>query len=166
MRTYDFSKDAGSSIFDAEREAALVETSLSNHIAERLRSRAAAIGFGLETVRIEFEASNGRATVSGVVASQAEREKLILFLGNNQGVTLVEDALRVEGAPFDEGVSGSFYTVVKGDTLARLAKSHYGDPLMYARIFEANRPMLKNPDLIFPGQVLRLPPAEEGDPAV
>jgi nucleoid-associated protein YgaU len=51
-----------------------------------------------------------------------------------------------------------FYTVVKGDTLSRIAKQHYADANKYPAIFEANRPMLTHPDKIYPGQVLRIPP--------
>lgn len=57
-----------------------------------------------------------------------------------------------------EAPSATFYTVVKGDTLSKISKQHYGDANKYNVIFEANRPMLKHPDKIYPGQVLRIPP--------
>jgi nucleoid-associated protein YgaU len=47
---------------------------------------------------------------------------------------------------------------VKGDTLSKIAKAQYGDAMKYPVIFEANRPMLADPDKIYPGQVLRIPP--------
>ena len=49
------------------------------------------------------------------------------------------------------------YTVVPGDTLAQIAQNKYGDPNQYPVIFDANRDELSNPNLIFPGQVLRIP---------
>jgi nucleoid-associated protein YgaU len=49
------------------------------------------------------------------------------------------------------------YTVVKGDTLSRIAKQFYGDANKWRKIFEANGDVLKNPDLIHPGQVLKIP---------
>lgn len=49
------------------------------------------------------------------------------------------------------------HTVVKGDTLSKIAKQAYGDANQWKRIFEANRDILKDPDRIFPGQVLKLP---------
>ncbi len=49
------------------------------------------------------------------------------------------------------------YTVVKGDSLSKIAKREYGDAQQWTRIFEANRDMIKDPDLIHPGQMLRLP---------
>ena len=49
------------------------------------------------------------------------------------------------------------YTVKSGDNLSKISKEYYGDPNQYNKIFEANRPLLKNADDIFPGQVLRIP---------
>jgi nucleoid-associated protein YgaU len=53
--------------------------------------------------------------------------------------------------------SGRTYIVVKGDSLSKIAKREYGDARQWGRIFEANRDTITNPDLIYPGQVLRLP---------
>jgi nucleoid-associated protein YgaU len=50
------------------------------------------------------------------------------------------------------------YTVVKGDSLSKIARRVYGDAGQWRRIFEANRDQIKNPDLIHPGQVLKIPP--------
>jgi len=52
----------------------------------------------------------------------------------------------------------TYYTVVSGDNLSKISKAHYGDPNKYMKIYEANTPMLKHPDKIYPGQVLRIPP--------
>jgi nucleoid-associated protein YgaU len=49
------------------------------------------------------------------------------------------------------------YTVRKGDSLSKIALREYGDAQQWHRIFEANRDSIDNPDLIHPGQVLRLP---------
>ncbi len=53
-----------------------------------------------------------------------------------------------------------FHEVARGDTLSKIAKEYYGDGLKYPVIFEANQPMLKDPDKIYPGQVLRIPPLD------
>jgi nucleoid-associated protein YgaU len=58
--------------------------------------------------------------------------------------------------PADES---KYYTVVKGDNLSKIAKEFYGNPNKYPQIFEANKPMLTHPDKIYPGQLLRIPPA-------
>ncbi|NND66858.1 MAG: LysM peptidoglycan-binding domain-containing protein, partial [Halioglobus sp.] len=62
-----------------------------------------------------------------------------------------------EAAPAPAGES-AFYEVQSGDTLGAIAKAHYGDASKYTVIFEANRPMLSDPDKIYPGQKLRIPP--------
>ena len=53
-----------------------------------------------------------------------------------------------------------FYEVKRGDSLSKIAKAQYGDAMKYPVIFEANKPMLKDPNLIYPGQMLRIPPLE------
>jgi nucleoid-associated protein YgaU len=49
------------------------------------------------------------------------------------------------------------YTVRKGDSLSKIAKREYGDAQQWRRIYEANREAIENPDLIYPGQVIRIP---------
>lgn len=51
------------------------------------------------------------------------------------------------------------YTVVAGDSLSKIAKKFYGDAKQWRRIFEANKDVIKNPDLIHPGQVFKIPEA-------
>ena len=60
-----------------------------------------------------------------------------------------------QGAP-----AATYYTVQAGDTLSKISKANYGDPNQYMKIFEANKPMLSDPNKIYPGQVLRIPPAQ------
>ena len=61
-----------------------------------------------------------------------------------------------------KGGSGStttkIYTVVAGDSLSKIAKREYGNAKEWNRIFEANREILKDPDKIYPGQELKIPP--------
>ena len=52
---------------------------------------------------------------------------------------------------------GRTYVVVKGDSLSAIAQREYGDVKEWRRIYEANKDVIKNPDLIYPGQTLRLP---------
>jgi nucleoid-associated protein YgaU len=49
------------------------------------------------------------------------------------------------------------YVVAKGDTLSKIAQHQYGKASAWRRIFEANQDLIKNPDLIYPGQVLKIP---------
>ncbi len=94
-------------------------------------------------------------TVKGTVPSQDEREKIVLAAGNTQGISRVDDQIAVSGTAAAGG--GKFHTVESGDTLSKISKKYYGDPNQYNKIFEANRPMLSDPDKIDPGQVLRIP---------
>ncbi len=56
-------------------------------------------------------------------------------------------------------VSGTVYTVVKGDCLWNIAKKFYGSGTKYTLIYNANKGIIKNPSLIYPGQVLTIPAA-------
>ena len=93
--------------------------------------------------------------LEGKVPNQETREKLILAAGNINGIGVVEDEMKVKSKAKAE--EATFYTVKSGDSLSKIAKKYYGDALRYPDIFEANTPMLKHPDKIYPGQVLRIP---------
>jgi nucleoid-associated protein YgaU len=54
---------------------------------------------------------------------------------------------------------GRTHTVAKGESLSKIAKQYYGDAKQWKKIFEANKDTIKNPDLIFPGQVIKIPDA-------
>jgi LysM repeat protein len=134
-------------LHDRRRGAALVK------VVEQM-------GFKVDDFSVRVDGD--KAVVKGKAASQEEREKVALLVGNHEGIGNVDDQMTVGGAG-TAAASGQaqFYTVVKGDTLSKIAKQHYGDANAYHRIFEANRPLLKDPDEIYPGQVLRIP-AETG----
>jgi hypothetical protein len=76
--------------------------------------------------------------------------------GAQSGTFELADLLRFAGV-LDGTTTVVQYTVVAGDTLSKIAQKFYGDPSQWPRIFEANRDQLSNPNLIFPGQVLRIP---------
>jgi len=76
--------------------------------------------------------------------------------------TAAEPAARPVPNPTPTGTSGTTgqedsYTVVAGDSLSKIAKRQYGDMNLWRRIYEANRDQIKDPDLIHPGQKLRIP---------
>jgi nucleoid-associated protein YgaU len=62
-------------------------------------------------------------------------------------------------APSGQAPEARTYTVRKGDSLSRIAKEVYGDAQQWRKIHEANRDIIDDPDLIHPGQVLKLPGA-------
>ena len=153
-----FLKEAGEKLFgrnvqaaqtDAgQREAANREaaTAIGNHLAK--------FGFKVTALTVTFDTQTGTARVFGVAADQETKEKVILAAGNVEGVAAVDDMMTVErSAP-----AAQYYTVVRGDTLSKIAKQFYGNANDYMRIFEANKPMLTHPDKIYPGQNLRIPP--------
>ena len=104
---------------------------------------------------VTYDGATHTASVYGVAPDQETKEKIVLCCGNVAGVEHVDDRMSVD----QSGAQAKFYTVKSGDTLSKIAKESYGDANQYTKIFEANRPMLKNPDKIYPGQTLRIPAA-------
>ena len=108
---------------------------------------------GLDTTGIEIEVDDdGGVSLIGEAATQEMKEKIILAVGNVEGVGGVNDKSTAR-----TGRESQFHTVVSGDTLGAISKKYYGTWRLYPEIFEANKPMLSHPDKIYPGQVLRIP---------
>ncbi len=114
--------------------------------AEELQKEVADLG--LDTKGAEISVEGDKVTVKGGAMSAEEREKVILAVGNVEGVAAVEA---------EEADDAVFHTVEKGDTLWAIAEKTLGNGAKYEQIFEANKPMLSHPDKIYPGQVLRIP---------
>lgn len=104
---------------------------------------------------VTFDGASSTVTVYGVAPDQATREKIVLCCGNVSGVAAVKDMMTVDRSEPE----AQYYTVASGDTLSKISKQFYGNPNQYMKIFDANKPMLKDPDKIYPGQKLRVPPA-------
>ncbi len=156
MGLFDFVKDAGDKVFGREDKTAENNAAKADSLAGHV------VGLGLDVKDLEVTFDDGLAVVSGVTDSQAAREKILLKLGNTYGVSRVDDRLRVEvpaAAPEPEP-EATFYTVKSGDTLGGIAKALLGNAMRYPEIFEANKPMLTDPNKIYPGQVLRIPPQD------
>jgi len=116
---------------------------------------------GARVSNLSVREDGGTVTLSGRAQSQADREKAILLAGNVQGVEIV----RIEDFELNEPLPSAqrapeprFYTVEKGDTLSKIAQAHYGDADAWREVFEANREVVQDPDKIYPGQQIRLPP--------
>jgi len=103
---------------------------------------------------VAYDGASQTVTVSGVAADQATKEKIVLCCGNVSSVAKVNDLLTVASPAEPES---TYREVKSGDTLSKIAKESYGDANAYMKIFEANKPMLSNPDKIYPGQMLRIP---------
>ncbi len=122
-----------------------------NPTAEDINKEIADLGLNAEGVELKVEGD--KVVIEGEAPSQEILEKIVLAAGNSKGIASVE----TNAAVADGGTEAEFHTVEKGDTLSAIAKKVYGDANRYPEIFEANKPMLKSPDLIYPGQVLRIP---------
>jgi nucleoid-associated protein YgaU len=145
MGLWDFVKSAGKALGIGDAEAAEAPA------PEALKKEVEDLGLKAEGLKVTVDGDTVK--LSGKAASQAEREKVILAVGNVAGVAKVEEAIETP-EPAAEPV---FHTVVKGDTLWKISEKTLGSGGRYKEIFEANRPMLKDPDKIYPGQVLRIP---------
>ncbi|MCL4143673.1 UNVERIFIED_CONTAM: hypothetical protein GTU68_041529 [Idotea baltica] len=158
MGLFSFIKNAGAKIFgigktDAEKAAEATAEELREEalVARRLETTVRDLSLQVEGLNIFID--DDAATISGMAYDQATREKVILVVGNSEGIATVDDQMTVEHI---EPVA-QFHTVVSGDTLGKIAKTFYGNAMKYPVIFEANKPMLEHPDKIYPGQVLRIP---------
>lgn len=117
------------------------------------------VGLGLKVENLNIEVDDDKATVYGTVDNQSEKEKVILAVGNVAGIATVDDRMSIMAAPdVAPEPESTFYEVKKGDTLSKIAKEQYGSANKYMTIFNANKPMLSDPDKIYPGQMLRIPP--------
>lgn len=142
MGLFDFASDLGKKLFGDDDDPA---EKIQKHIEED--------NPGVENLQVEVK--EGVATVSGEAKDQSAFEKAVLMAGNVFGIKEVRaDELK----PDEIGtVETEYYTIEKGDTLWAIAKTHLGDGNKYNDIFEANREVIKDPDLIYPGQKIRIP---------
>lgn len=146
MSLFSFIKEAGEKIVD-------LLTPGNANASEQLKDHVAKVGLGNPNVQTTVDGD--KVTVIGEVASQEEKEKILLALGNIAGVATVDDQITV--APGAVVVASRFVVVKSGDTLSAISKTVYGDANKYNKIFEANKPLLSHPDKIYPGQTLRIP---------
>jgi len=166
MGMLDFIKEAGEKLFGhaqaatppADAPAASTDSAddANRAAGDAIEAYIAKMGLSATGLTVTVDGSQGLVTVFGVAPDQATREKIILCCGNVQGVEKVDDKMSVS----TESTESQWHTVVRGDTLSAIAKEAYGNANEYNRIFEANRPMLSDPNKIYPGQKLRIPPAE------
>ncbi len=147
MGLFSFIKNAGAKVFGIGKTTEEERADKANMLAGAVEK----LGFEVRDLNIEVE--DDTAIVWGEANSQETREKVVLVLGNTEGIANVDDRMTVAV----EEPQAQFHTVVSGDSLSKIAKNYYGDAMKYPVIFEANKPMLKSPDLIYPGQVLRIP---------
>src|SRR5512133_2700197 len=160
MSLISFIKDAGEKLFKKSEQAGTNVAAAAQPTGGDLNAKAGdAIqayvekqNLGIENLDVKYDGATEKVTISGRAPSQEAAEKAVLCCGNVANVASVDNQLQVP-----QGEAAQFHDVVKGDTLSAISKKYYGDPNKYNAIFEANRPMLSNPDKIYPGQKLRIP---------
>lgn len=152
MGLLSFLKGAGAKVLGMKEDVKEVDK------AALIREHVKRYGFLVEDLR--FSLNGERLTLSGKVDTLEIKNRIIVAAGNIEGISEVEDLLEVKNPTAGAKQQEQFYTVQKGDSLSKIAKQFYGNANKYPVIFEANKPMLKNPDLIYPGQMLVIPPLE------
>lgn len=153
MGIFSFIKNAGAKVFG------IGKTTEEEAAEKSAKLRDAITSLELEVADLEIEVDDDKVTLSGEAADLATKEKVVLVVGNTEGIASVEDNMTVaEVEVVEEAAMAQFHTVERGDSLSKIAKEYYGDAMKYPVIFEANKPMLTHPDKIYPGQVLRIPP--------
>lgn len=145
---FKFPKNAGSALKK-------MGGGLAESIKERFQKDDDVKDIAVENMDVS-EKEDGKVVITGKARTQADAEKAIIAAGNSEGVEEVESRIEVEEA----APEARMYEVKSGDSLSKIAKEFYGDAMKYPVIFEANRPMLSDPDKIYPGQVLRIPPLD------
>jgi nucleoid-associated protein YgaU len=141
MGFFAFAHNIGKKLFGSEEEA-----------PEKIKSHIEEDNPGIKN--LEISVKEGVVELSGEAESAEAVEKAVLMAGNVKGVREVRfDGL--SAPPATEKVE--YYEIVSGDTLSAIAKRYYGKASEYPRIFEANREIIKDPNLIFVGQKIRIP---------
>ncbi len=141
MGLFDFIIDQGKKLFGAGDDP-----------AAKIKQEIEAANPGIKNLGVEFK--DGQVKLSGEAASPEAMEKAVLMAGNVHGVETVS-ADQVHAPPQTGKVE--YYVIQKGDTLSAVAKQFLGNASAYPKIFEANREVIKDPDLIYPGQKIRIP---------
>ena len=159
MGLFSIIKNAGEKLFGKD-EKEIAQAAQAN--AADLNAKAAVAikdyiekqNLGLTNLAVAFDGSTGKVILGGNAPTQEASEKATLAAGNVTGVSDVDNQLAVA----QSNAAAQYHDVVSGDTLSAISKKYYGDANKYMKIFEANKPMLSDPNKIYPGQKLRIPP--------
>ena len=150
MGFFDFVSDTGKELLGKGDDAAAIKEEIESSFAE----------LPVDGLVVGVEDDN--VTLAGIAQDYPTREKTILISGNVQGISKVyADQLVTMEQISEENVreipEEIFYTIEKGDTLWGIAIKYYDDGSKYTHIVEANIEVIKDADLIYPGQSIRIP---------
>ncbi len=157
MGLFDFVASAGDKIFGDDEKKEDVVTVSQERINEIRSEKITQMikNSGIQVANLKVTADGDLVTLEGNTDSQQDNEKATLTAGNQFGISRVDNRIEVASSEPE----ASFYTVKSGDTLSKIAKEHLGSANKYMEIFEANQPLLSDPNKIYPGQTLRIPRA-------
>ncbi len=150
MGFFDFVSDAGKNILGKGDDAQSIKEEIENSFES------------LPVDGLVVEVEGDVVTLAGVAQDYPTREKAILIAGNVEGIAQVNaDQLLTMEQISQENVreipEEIFYSIEKGDTLWAIATKFYDDGSKYTHIVDANLEVIKNADLIYPGQAIRIP---------
>ena len=155
MDVFDFESNVGKSLLSTGDNAEAIKTEIEDSFEE----------LPVDGLFVEVDLENESVLLAGVARDFETREKAILIAGNIEGIAEVnaEQLVTIEmiNAKSEEQSieipEEIFYTIEKGDTLWAVATKYYDDGNKYKYIVEANLEVIKNADLIYPGQTIRIP---------
>ncbi|MRJ02565.1 MAG: peptidoglycan-binding protein LysM [Epsilonproteobacteria bacterium] len=139
---FDFIKDIGAKIFGSKEEA-----------PEKLKEHIEQDNPGVENLEVQID-DEGKVSLSGEAKDTDALQKAVLMAGNVEGVSEVDPSGVV--VQEEKEIKVEIYEIQKGDTLWAIAERFYGDGNKWKKIFEDNREVIKDPDLIYPGQKIRI----------
>ncbi len=164
MGLFSFIREAGKKIFKSGDEVRQADPAASAEAIHQqqlaaLRAHVQGMGLNIKNLDVRFDAADGEVVLTGEAASRADYEKAALMAGNVSGIYKVDNQMTIAPAAQaqPQEAESDTYEVKKGDTLWAIAEHYYGSGAKYKQIVEANQPMIKNENEIYPGQVLRIP---------
>ena len=152
MAFFDFLSNAGKKLLGSDDDAGAIKNEIES---------------SFETLPIQglvVEVDGEAVSLGGVATDVATKEKAILIAGNVEGISQVNadqlvtmEQISSENTREEEVFEPVFYTIQKGDTLWGISSEFYKDGSKYPQIVEANLEVIKDADLIYPGQAIRIP---------
>lgn len=158
MGLFSFIKDAGEKLFGSSKEVEAAQADpvkqpdLNAKASGAIKTYIESQNLGIQGLNVQYDGATQSVTVTGQAPSEEAAEKVTLCCGNVASVKAVDNQIT-----FPAGTASQYHDVVSGDTLSAISKKFYGDANKYMAIFEANKPMLSDPNKIYPGQKLRIP---------
>ena len=150
MGFFDFLGTAGKKILGTDDDAGAIKAEIENSFSK------------LPVQGLMVEVDGELVSLGGVATDEATKEKAILIAGNVEGISQVNadqlvTMVQISSDNTREIYEPLFYTIQKGDTLWGIATNFYKDGNKYPFIVEANLEVIKDADLIYPGQAIRIP---------